>query len=122
MFLAIFYSNKLFRLFEQHFTYKNVQDNSLVMVDVEEVKQVAENARINLEDEEAEKFSEEFEDILEVFDKLDEIDTEDVEPAFHPVDTDPETREDSQEETLSKEEVFANTENEEDGFFKGPSV
>ncbi len=92
------------------------------MVDTEEVKQVAENARIQLEDTEAEKFSEEFEDILEVFDKLDRIDTEDVEPAFHPVDTEPETREDAEEETLSKEEVFANTENEEDGFFKGPSV
>lgn len=92
------------------------------MVDTEEVKQVAENARINLEAEEAEKFSEDFEDILEVFDKLDEIDTEDVEPAFHPVETEPETREDRVEETLSKEDVFANTENEEDGFFKGPSV
>ncbi len=92
------------------------------MVNVDEVKRVAENARINLEDEEAEKFSEEFEKILEVFDKLDEIDTEDVEPAFHPVEVEPESREDVEEETLDKEEVFQNTENEEDGYFKGPSV
>lgn len=92
------------------------------MVDVEQVQKVAENARINIDDEEAEEFAEEFESILEMFDKLDEIDTEEVEPAFHPVDVEPETREDEEGETLDREEVFRNTENEEDGFFKGPSA
>lgn len=92
------------------------------MVDVDEVKRVAENSRIEIDDEEAENFAEEFENILEIFDKLDEIDTEDVEPAFHPIDVKPETREDNIEETLEKEEVFKNTDNEEDGFFKGPSA
>lgn len=92
------------------------------MVEPAEVKEVAENARINLEDGEAEKFAEEFENILEIFDRLEEIDTDDVEPAFHPVDTEPKTREDEEEETLDKEEVFRNTGNEEDEMFKGPSV
>lgn len=92
------------------------------MVKVEEVKDVAENARIELGDEEAERFADEFDEILEMFGKLEEVDTEDVEPAFHPVDTDPETRKDEKEETIDHDEVFRNTENEEDGFFKGPSV
>lgn len=92
------------------------------MVDVEEVKDVAENARIELEEGEAEKFADEFDDILSMFQKLEEIDTEDVEPAFHPTDTESETRKDKQEETLDHEEVFANTDNEEDGYFKGPSA
>jgi aspartyl-tRNA(Asn)/glutamyl-tRNA(Gln) amidotransferase subunit C len=92
------------------------------MVDVEEVKDVAENARIELEEDEAEQFAEEFDNILEMFQKLEEIDTEDVEPAFHPTETEPETRNDEKEETLDREEVFENTDNEEDGFFKGPSV
>jgi len=92
------------------------------MVNVEQVKDVAENARINIEDDEAEGFAEEFEDILEIFDKLDEIDTEEVEPAFHPIDVEPETRPDELGETLDKEEVFQNTDNEEDGYFKGPSA
>lgn len=92
------------------------------MVDVKQVQKVAENARINIDDEEAEEFAEEFENILEMFDKLDEIDTEEVEPAFHPVDVEPETREDEEGERLDREEVFRNTENEEDGFFKGPSA
>lgn len=92
------------------------------MVDVEKVKDVADNSRIKLEEDEAEKFAEEFDNILEVFNKLDEIDTEDVEPAFHPINTGSETREDVKEDTLDKEEVFQNTDNEEDGYFKGPAV
>jgi len=92
------------------------------MVKAEEVKEIADNARINLEEGEAEKFAEEFENILSTFQKLEKIDTEDVEPAFHPVETDPKTREDEVEETLDREEVFQNTENEENRYFKGPSV
>lgn len=92
------------------------------MVDAEDVKKVAENARIKVEDEEAEEFAEDFEDILEMFETLDEIDTSDVEPAFHPVETESRSREDETEETLNKDQVFQNTENEEEEYFKGPSA
>lgn len=92
------------------------------MVDAEEVEKVAENARINISVEEAEEFALDFEEILNMFETLDEINTEDVEPAFHPVETESKSREDEEEETLDKEQVFQNTENEEDGYFKGPSA
>lgn len=92
------------------------------MVDAEDVKKVAENARIKVEDEEAEEFADDFEDILEMFETLDEIDTSDVEPAFHPVETESRSREDQKEDTLNRKEVFQNTENNEDGYFKGPSA
>lgn len=92
------------------------------MVDKEDVRKVAENARLEISDEEAGDFVEDFEQILDVFDQLGEIDTEDVEPAFHPVEVEPETRSDSQEECLDTEQIFANTGNEEEGKFKGPSA
>lgn len=92
------------------------------MVSEEEVRKVAENARINLSEGEASKFSEEFENILGMFETLDEVDTEDVEPSFHPVEVESTTREDEVEDTISKEEAFQNTDNEEDGYFKGPSA
>jgi aspartyl-tRNA(Asn)/glutamyl-tRNA(Gln) amidotransferase subunit C len=92
------------------------------MVDAEEVEKVAENARIEIDEEEAEEFADDFEEILDMFETLDEIDTEDVEPAFHPVETESKSREDEEEETLEKEEVFRNTGNEEEGYFKGPSA
>lgn len=92
------------------------------MVEKEEVLEVAENARIDVDSDEAEQFTEDFEEILEMFSKLENVDTEDVEPAFHPVEVEPETREDEREECISREEVFQNTDNEEEGSFKGPSV
>lgn len=92
------------------------------MVDADKVREVAENSRISIDDEEASEFAEEFEEVLEMFEKLEEVDTEDVEPAFHPVDVDPETRSDEKEKTLENEKVFRNTENREEGFFKGPSA
>jgi aspartyl-tRNA(Asn)/glutamyl-tRNA(Gln) amidotransferase subunit C len=57
-----------------------------------------------------------------MFETLDEVDTEDVEPSFHPVETESKTRNDEKEDTLEKGQVFQNTGNEEDGQFKGPSV
>ena len=92
------------------------------MVDVNDVKDVASNARIDIDESKAEDFAQEFEEILEVFDKLDDVDTEDVEPAFHPVEVQPELREDVEEDSLDEEQVFSNSENREDGFFKGPSA
>lgn len=88
----------------------------------EEVEEVAENARINLDDREAEGLAEDFEEVLGMFDKLDNIDTDDVEPSFHPVDTESRTREDEKGNTLNQEEVFQNTENADGDFFKGPSA
>ena len=92
------------------------------MVDADKVQEVAENARINISEDEASDFAEDFDEVLEMFEKLEEIDTEEVEPAFHPIDISPETREDEKEDTLEKSEVFRNTENEEEGFFRGPSA
>lgn len=88
----------------------------------EEVEQVASNARVNLEDEEAEGLADDFREILEMFETLDDIDTKGTEPSFHPVDIENNSRSDKKEETLEKAQVFQNTENEEDGFFKGPSA
>lgn len=92
------------------------------MVNIETVQKVADNARIKLDEEEAEEFREDFENILEKFSSLDEVNTEDVEPSFHPVEVDSKTRDDEVEETLDREQVFQNTENNEGNYFKGSSA
>lgn len=86
----------------------------------EEVRDAAENARINLDEEEVEDLSKDFEEVLEMFGKLEQIDTENVEPSFHPVEVEGKTREDEAQE--SDTDPFSNTENVEDGYFKGPSI
>lgn len=92
------------------------------MVDADKVQKVAENSRLSISEEEASEFAEDFDEVLEMFEKLEEVDTGDVEPAFHPVEVEPETRGDEKEDTLERDEVFRNTDNEEEGFFKGPSA
>lgn len=89
-------------------------------VSKEDVEQVADNARLDVGD--IDQMRKEMENVLKIFDSLSKIDTEDVEPAFHPIEVEPEAREDEEEDTLDKEQVFRNTSNEEDGYFKGPSV
>lgn len=90
------------------------------MVDEETVRSVAQNARLHISDEDVEQLTADLDDILDAFESLDEIDTEGVDPAFHPIDLDRDPRPDESEESLSQDEALANTDNEEDGFFKGP--
>lgn len=92
------------------------------MVDEKDVERVADNARLNLKEEEKSRFADEFEKILDTFKSLAKVDTEEVEPSFHPIDINPKSREDKVEESLGHEEVFQNTENEEENHFKGPSA
>lgn len=88
----------------------------------ERVKKVAFNSKIKLDDEELDKFTEEFEDVLDMFSKIDEVDTEDVEPAFHPIELKNAMREDKQEETLDRNEALNLTINKKNGFYKGPKI
>lgn len=86
----------------------------------EEIRDIAENARINVSDEETDQLEKDFEKILSTFESLDSIETENVEPSFHPTEINSKTREDEPEETINNQ--FRNSENVEEGYFKGPSV
>lgn len=86
-------------------------------VDAEDVRHVAELARVDLADEEVAEFAEQFGDILDYFEALDEVPEVESEPDLVNV-----MREDEVEEGLSQEEALANAPETEDGFFKGPRV
>ena len=86
-------------------------------VDADEVAHVADLARVDLADAEREEFTEQFADILEYFEALDEVPEIDSDPELVNV-----MRADEIEESLSQEEALQNAPETEDGFFKGPSV
>jgi aspartyl/glutamyl-tRNA(Asn/Gln) amidotransferase subunit C (EC 6.3.5.-) len=86
-------------------------------VDADEVEHVADLARVNLADAEREEFTEQFADILEYFEALDEVPEVDSDPELVNV-----MRADEVEEGLSQDEATRNAPETEDGFFKGPSV
>ena len=89
-------------------------------VDKELIEHVAELARLELTEEEKEKFVKDFKEILEAFSVIAKADTKGAKPAFQPVELKDQMREDKVEKSLSQEEALKNTEHKEDGYFKGP--
>jgi aspartyl-tRNA(Asn)/glutamyl-tRNA(Gln) amidotransferase subunit C len=87
------------------------------VVDGEEVRHVAELARVDLDDEEVDRFAAQFADILSYFDSLDEVPEVDREADLANV-----MRADEERDSLSQEEALANAPETVDGYFKGPRV
>jgi aspartyl-tRNA(Asn)/glutamyl-tRNA(Gln) amidotransferase subunit C len=87
-------------------------------LDAEDVRHVAELARVDVTDDEAEEFVEEFNDVLGYFETLDDVpDDVEAEDDFENV-----MRADEPRPSLSQDDALANAEETEDGYFKGPSV
>ena len=91
-------------------------------LDKEVLQNIAKNARLELTEDETKQFLPQLQEILNVFSKLDEVNTEGVEPSFHPIPVENVFRDDKVEECLSKDKVFQDVKNKEDGFFKGPKA
>lgn len=89
-------------------------------VDEDLIKHVAEVARLELSEEEVKKFLPQLQEVLNAFSKLQEVDTENVEPSFHPVKMTNALREDVPGECLTQEEALSCTKLKKDGYFKGP--
>ncbi len=92
------------------------------MIDKKTVKHVAELARIELTEEEANRFSKELNDILENFKILDELNVDDVEPSFHPIRTENRVREDEPEQSLNREYLLNQAVHREEEYFKVPRI
>jgi aspartyl-tRNA(Asn)/glutamyl-tRNA(Gln) amidotransferase subunit C len=90
------------------------------MIDKKIVKHVARLSKIEITEEQIEKFSKEISDVLDAFSLLKEIDTKNIKPSFQPIEIKNIVRDDVPEECLSQDEALANSEQREDKFFKGP--
>ena len=88
----------------------------------EEVEHVAQLARMALPDEELERVGKELNRILEHFNRLQELDTDDVEPTSHVLPMTNVFREDQVGESLPLEDVMANAPERSDEFFRVPRI
>lgn len=87
-----------------------------------DVQHVAKLARLNLTAEEEQTLTGQLNAILKYADKLNELDTENIEPTTHVLHVSNVMREDETKESLSIEQVMRNAPDEEDGQFKVPAV
>lgn len=87
-----------------------------------DVQHVAKLARLNLTAEEEHTLTGQLNAILKYAEKLNELDTENIEPTTHVLHVSNVMREDETKESLSIEQVMRNAPDEEDGQFKVPAV
>ena len=88
----------------------------------DEVLHVARLARVGLTDADVVKFQNQLSDILEHFEVLKQIATDDVPPTMHTLSLEDVTRPDVADVSLSQDEVLANAPKAEDGYLRVRAV
>ena len=91
-------------------------------VTLKDVEHIAKLARLNFSEDELKEFTGDMNKILEYMEKLDELDTENVEPLSHPVEQINVFREDELKESVEREEALKNAPKSDEEFFKVPKV
>ncbi|MFH1239192.1 MAG: Asp-tRNA(Asn)/Glu-tRNA(Gln) amidotransferase subunit GatC [bacterium] len=87
-----------------------------------DVEYVAKLARLDLSGEEKEKYTVQIAKILEYVSKLNQLNTENIEPTSHVLPLENVFREDEVKPSLKPEEILANAPEQEDGYFKVKKV
>lgn len=91
-------------------------------ISVDEVAKVAGLARLNLEPERIEQFANQFNDILGYMQKLNELDTSDIQPLYSPVTHATVFREDVVTQEYSRDELLANAPDTDGDYFIVPKI
>ena len=84
------------------------------------VKRLAKASRLTLTEEETTKYTQQLSVILEAFNELDQVDTEGVEPSYHPIEL-----EDALRDDISKKwewDPLANVVDKEGRNIRGPKI
>ena len=84
----------------------------------EEVEHIGQLARLGLTEEEVARFQEQLSEILNHFDALQELNTDDVPPMPYPLSLENVMRDDVARDSLSQDDVLANAPQVEDGAFR----
>lgn len=92
------------------------------VISKEQVMRVADLARLHITDEEADKLKEELESIIKHAEKLNELDTTDVEPTTHVLNLVNVMRKDEPKEWITHEEALKNAPDHHNGQFRVPSI
>ncbi len=91
-------------------------------VNKKEVEHIATLAKLKFSDSELDDFTTEMNQILKYVDKLNELDTTDIEPLIHPVENVNVFRDDKLGQSVSTEDALKNAPDRTDTFFRVPKV
>lgn len=88
----------------------------------DDVRHVAELARLDFSDDEEQRMAEEMSQILDYVEKLDELDTSGVPPMSHVLDVSNVFRDDEIESRIDWEQALEPASETDDGYFQVPQV
>ncbi len=92
------------------------------MIDIDLVRHIGKLSRIELTDEQLQTFSQQLGAILGYFDKLQELNTDNIEPMAHAVEIHNVLAADEPAASLKPDEALANAPERDGNFFKVPKV
>lgn len=91
-------------------------------LDSKDVKNIANLARLALDDQQIEQYRTDLSNILDLVEQMNAVDTDDVQPLAHPTDAVQRLRADVVTETNQREKYMANAPAQEQGLFLVPKV
>jgi aspartyl-tRNA(Asn)/glutamyl-tRNA(Gln) amidotransferase subunit C len=91
-------------------------------IDIEQVRKVALLARLELTEAEEQAFTGQLNSILDYFEQLNELDTENVEPTTRAIETSNITRPDRLETFSDRQEILSCAPEREDDYFRVPKI
>ena len=91
-------------------------------IDQEQVRKVAKLSRLELTDQEVQEFTGQLGAILEYVEKMNELDTNNVEPLAHCLPISNIFRQDSIIKSLGTEKTLSNAPDRDESFFKVPKI
>ncbi|MEY8205099.1 MAG: Asp-tRNA(Asn)/Glu-tRNA(Gln) amidotransferase subunit GatC [Bermanella sp.] len=91
-------------------------------LDREDVKNIAQLARLELSDEDVGQYQTDLSNILALVEQMNAVNTDNVEPMAHPTDAVQRLRSDVVTETNQREKYMANAPAQENGLFLVPKV
>jgi len=92
------------------------------MIVKKDLEHIAWLARLELSEEDKEKYTPRLNSVLDYFGELDKADTEGVEPSYHVLPMSNVIREDFPTRSLTQEEALSNAPRNQDGFIKAPRM
>ena len=87
-----------------------------------DIEHIAKLAKLEIKEGEINEFTSQLNQILQYVDKLNELDTDNVEPLSHPVEGENVFREDILKDSISTENALNNSALKTDKYFKVPKV
>jgi aspartyl-tRNA(Asn)/glutamyl-tRNA(Gln) amidotransferase subunit C len=93
-----------------------------VKIDRAQVEHIAGLSRLSLDDAEKESFGSQLSDILAYIEKLNELDTSEVQPTSHVIEITNVMREDRSRPSLSREDALGNAPDTTDRFYRVPKI